>query len=276
MAFESERCKWIFLKVERDALRLSSEPDAATVHSFRTTCRRLETLLQRLIPVCDGNQKKLLKLLARIRRRAGRIRDIDVQLAALRSFRVPQEPRRKRQLVEQLIEVREEQEQRLAKLLKRRYILEIHKRARRALQTLKISSLADPLAVAKEILSSVSLAGPVTDEVLHRYRIAVKRARYAAEFARRSSEATQFIARLKQVQDALGNWHDWMTLTQTAKKQLGEVSQSPLVAVLHNETRVKFRYAVAALSRNDADDKPGVSRKLGLNVQRHLAPTQAA
>ena len=134
----------------------------------------------------------------------------------------------------------------------------------------------DPLAVAKEILSSVSLAGPVTDEVLHRYRIAVKRARYAAEFARRSSEATQFIARLKQVQDALGNWHDWMTLTQTAKKQLGEVSQSPLVAVLHNETRVKFRYAVAALSRNDADDKPGVSRKLGLNVQRHLAPTQAA
>src|SRR5256885_7740176 len=250
MAFESERCKWIFLKVERDALRLSSEPDAATVHSFRTTCRRLETLLQRLIPACDGNQKKLLKLLARIRRRAGRIRDIDVQLAALRSFRVPQEPRRKRQLVERLIEVREEQEQRLAKLLKRRHILQIHKRTSRALQTLKISSLADPLAVAKEILSSVSLAGPVTDEVLHRYRIAVKRARYAAEFARRSSEATQFIARLKQVQDGLGNWHDWMTLTQTAKKQLGEVSQSPLVAVLHNETRVKFRYAVRALSRN--------------------------
>jgi hypothetical protein len=88
----------------------------------------------------------------------------------------------------------------------------------------------------------------VTEDVLHQYRIAVKRARYAAEFAPKSTEAAQFITQLKRLQDAVGNWHDWLTLTQTASKQIGEVSQSSLVAALHNVTSGKFRHAVAALS----------------------------
>jgi hypothetical protein len=46
----------------------------------------------------------------------------------------------------------------------------------------------------------------------------------------------------------LGNWHDWLTLTQTASARLGEVNQSSLVAALHNVTGGKFRQAVAALS----------------------------
>ena len=46
----------------------------------------------------------------------------------------------------------------------------------------------------------------------------------------------------------VGNWHDWLTLTQTAAKRLGDVNQSSLVAALHNVTGGKFRHAVAALS----------------------------
>ena len=46
----------------------------------------------------------------------------------------------------------------------------------------------------------------------------------------------------------MGNWHDWLTLTQTAAKRLGDVNQSSLVAALHNVTGGKFRQAVAALS----------------------------
>jgi CHAD domain-containing protein len=76
----------------------------------------------------------------------------------------------------------------------------------------------------------------------------VKRVRYAAEFAPRSSEATQFIGQVKRLQDAIGNWHDWLTLTQSASKRLGDVNQSSLVAALQNVTGSKFRHAVAALS----------------------------
>ena len=76
----------------------------------------------------------------------------------------------------------------------------------------------------------------------------MKRARYAAEFAPKSAEAAQFITQLKRLQDAVGNWHDWLTLTQAAAKRLGDVNQSSLVAALHNVTAGKFRHAVAALS----------------------------
>jgi CHAD domain-containing protein len=90
--------------------------------------------------------------------------------------------------------------------------------------------------------------GPVDEETLHRYRLVVKRARYAAEFAAKSAETTKFLAELKRMQDALGSWHDWLTLTHTAMDRLGDVSQSSLVAVLHNVTRGKFRHAVSAVT----------------------------
>jgi CHAD domain-containing protein len=89
----------------------------------------------------------------------------------------------------------------------------------------------------------------ITEPLLHQYRILNKRARYAAEFAEPSAEGEQFIAGLKRLQDAVGDWHDWLTLTQTASKHLGEVRESSLVAELHNVTGAKFRHAVAVLSQ---------------------------
>jgi len=252
MALVSHHGKLILRKMERNLVRLAADPSREAVHDFRTTSRRLETLLDLLLPVRDRNQRKLLKLLSRIRRRAGRIRDIDVQLAALRSFKVPQEPRRKTQLIHRLIDVRVQHEHKVAKLLKKKVVEELTKRVRRAAQNLRAPSNRDPLVLANEILRSVSTAGPLSDEILHRYRMAVKRARYAAEFAPRSAERDSFIAELKQLQDALGSWHDWMALTRTAARQLGEIGQSSLVAALHNVTRVKFRHAVAALSESPA------------------------
>jgi CHAD domain-containing protein len=90
---------------------------------------------------------------------------------------------------------------------------------------------------------------PLTEALLHQYRIISKRSRYAAEFAAPSPEADQFIAALKRLQDASGDWHDWLILTQAAKAQLGEVRESSLVAELHNVTGAKFRNAIAVLSQ---------------------------
>jgi CHAD domain-containing protein len=252
MASIAHRGKLIIRKMERNLLRLAADANRDAVHDFRTTSRRLETLLDLLLPVGDRNQRKLLKMLSRIRRRAGRIRDIDVQLAALRSFKVPQEPRRKTLLMQRLIDLRVQHEYKLTKLLKKKVVAELKKRIRRASQNLRATSNRDPLVVANEMLRAASTAGPLNDEILHRYRIAVKRARYAAEFAAPSAESERFIAGLKQLQDALGTWHDWMTLTRTAARQLGEIEQSSLVAALHNVTRVKFRHAVAAVSGSPA------------------------
>jgi CHAD domain-containing protein len=249
MSIAPERSKLVFWKMERAVLKLSSEQHAENVHAFRTTSRRLQTLLEEIIPDRDRNQKKLLKMLDRIRKRAGRVRDLDVQLAALRSLKVPQEPRRKTQLMHSLIELRAKHEKKLRKMLKKELIQEIRKRLKRASKEVAPEASRAALRVARTMLAQVVRpAGPVTEDLLHAYRTVVKRARYAAEFAPRSAEAAQFIAQVKRLQDAVGNWHDWLTLTQTAAKRLGDVDQSSLVAALHNVTGSKFRQAVAALS----------------------------
>jgi CHAD domain-containing protein len=249
MSIAPERCRLIFQKLERDLVKLHSSQTPESVHSFRTGTRRVQTLLQELLPERDRNQKRLLKMLGRIRKRAGKVRDLDVQLAALRSLKMPQEPRRKTQLMHTLIELRAEQEKRLRKLLTKETVRESRKRLKRAAKDLNPDSARDPLAVARQILAQVEgPGGSVTEDVLHQYRIAGKRARYAAEFAPASPQAAQFIAQLKRVQDALGNWHDWLTLTHTAAKRLGDVRESSLVAVLHNVTGAKSRNAVTALA----------------------------
>lgn len=273
--------KFIFRKMERELVRLESDQQPDAVHGFRTTSRRLETLLEQI--VCSGgrNQAKLLKLLGGIRRRAGHVRDVDVQLAALRSLKVPLEPRRKTQLTQSLIEFRAKHERKLRKLLKKKVVREIRKRLKHALETTNSGKLREPLVAAKQILAAVPIsAGQASEDLLHRYRIAVKRARYAAEFAPQSPESTELIAHLKQMQDALGSWHDWFTLTQTAAQTLGEINQSSLVAAMHNVTRGKFRNAVAvirSLPKHGGEGSPALegSRRLDKSATT-TGPTQVA
>jgi CHAD domain-containing protein len=249
MSVSSKRSRAVFQKLEQDLVTLSSKPRAESVHRFRTGTRRLQILLGELSPKLDRNDKKLLKLLGRIRKRAGKVRDLDVQSAALRSLKVPREPRRKTQLVNELIELRGEQEKKLRKTFDKATVREIRKRLKRAAKHFNPRVGRDPLAVGRAMLENLHRTGtPLTETVLHQYRILSKRARYAAEFANPSREAGQFIAETKRIQDALGDWHDWLTLTQTASDHLGELRESTLVAELHNVTGAKFRHAVALLS----------------------------
>ena len=253
MAIAPERTRVVFSKLGRDLEKLISERHPESVHTFRTGTRRLQTLLEDLFPKRDRNQKKLLKRLARIRKRAGKVRDVDVQLATLRSLKDPQEPRRKTELMRSLIELRTRQDKKLRKTLDKEAVGEIRKRLKRARRELNLDIACDPLAIAKQMLAQAPRPeGPQSEELLHQYRIVTKRARYAAEFAAKSPQADQFIAQLRQLQDALGDWHDWLMLTQNAAKRWDGLQPSSLLAVLRNVTALKSRRAVAMLPGTDS------------------------
>jgi CHAD domain-containing protein len=253
MSISSERCEFVFQKTARDLRRLASEQQPEAVHSFRTSTRRLQILLKELIPERDRKQKKLLKTLDRIRKRAGKVRDLDMQLGALRSLKVPQEPRRKTHLMHRLIELRAKHEKKLRNQLDKQTIRELRKQIKRAGKDLQLEKGRDPVGVARQELAKIARpAGPLSVELLHQYRVAVKRARYAAEFAAKSPESAELIEQLKRVQDSIGHWHDWLILTNTASERLGDVGRSSLVAALHNITGGKFRHAVAALTASPA------------------------
>lgn len=280
MPIAPEHSRAIFQKLDRDLVKLSRRQPAESVHGFRTSTRRLQTLLEELVPERDRNRKKLLKMLSRIRKRAGKVRDLDVQLAALRTLKMLQEPRRKTQLMQNLIELRAQHEKKLRKALTKEDVREIRKRLRRTSREFNPKTTRDPLTVAREMLAQVAHPdGPLTEDVLHQYRILGKRARYAAEFAAKSPESEQFVAQLKRLQDAVGDWHDWLTLTQSAAKRLGDVRESPLVAELRNVTGAKFRSAVAALSASrtpQAAPKAGSPQRPGVRSHAATRGTSAA
>src|ERR1700691_3153385 len=170
MSIATQRSSVVFLKLERDLIKLCSKPQAENVHRFRTGVRRLQILLGELSPNLDRSQKKLLKLLGRIRKRAGKVRDLEVQLAALRGLKIPQEPRRKTQLVNHLIELRSRKEKKLRQAAEQNNVREIRKRLRRAGKTFKAEATGDPLAIARRMLETIPPGDtPVIEALLHRY-----------------------------------------------------------------------------------------------------------
>src|SRR4051812_24160813 len=158
MAVLAKRGKLVLRNMGNALSCLAEDQRPETVHRFRTTTRRLEILLEQFTRGRDRNQKKLLKMLGKIRKRAGKLRDIDMQIAALRSFKIPQEPRRKTQLMQRLIELRLQYEKKLSRQLKKKLIREPKNRLHRASESLDIDPKQDPLAVAREILSSPALS----------------------------------------------------------------------------------------------------------------------
>lgn len=273
MSIAPERTHTVFVKLERDLRKLASERQPESVHRFRTGSRRLQTLLEDIFPDRDRNQKKLLKLLNRVRKRAGKVRDIDVQLAALRNLKATQEPRRKSELTRELIDLRTQYDKKLRKALDKKMVRELNKRLKRAKRELDLKTARDPLATAKAMLARAPrAAGTASDDLLHQYRIITKRARYAAEFAAKSEPAEQFILQLRRMQDALGDWHDWLMLTQNAAKRLEDGRHSTLLAMLRNVTGSKSRRARALLPGSNWAHPAAGSDGTAASTPRESAP----
>lgn len=254
MPLVQENTRPIFRKLSRQLSELASKPVPDNVHKFRTSSRRVEVLVADLAQKRNRNDKKLLKLLGRLRKKAGRVRDLDVQTTALRSLKIPQEPGRKSQLLRTLAEQRGKREKKLDAALDKKVVAELRKRLKRAADSLEIPKNADPLTLALQKVTELELdQGAVTEETLHRFRIAGKRARYIAELAGKNAEAARLVEQLNHMQDAIGDWHDWAQLAERAEKLFGGAQDSALVSALRNVTRAKFRQAVNTLTETRAN-----------------------
>ncbi len=260
MAFDLERNQALFAKMDGLVAKTRARPLPERVHQVRTSARRLEGLIETLCPEPRGTEKKLLKRLARLRRRAGKVRDLDVQIAALRTLKIGRESERKSRLLEALADERRRREQRFAAALDKESVRKLRNQLRRAASDLLPAGLADPaaapwaaavpaaldpvpLALARFAALSSGQRG-FTEENLHAFRTACKRIRYIAEMAGGDPLARQVVELLKRIQDEAGEWHDWSTLTSAAVKLFASSAASPLIAALRNITRAKFAHAL--------------------------------
>ncbi|MGE0405901.1 MAG: CHAD domain-containing protein, partial [Candidatus Korobacteraceae bacterium] len=90
---------------------------------------------------------------------------------------------------------------------------------------------------------------PLTEANLHDFRMDTKRARYRAEMAVPYPRAQTVVKRLKSIQDATGDWHDWLTLTTAAEKVLPESRPSPLLTALRAQTHARFLHALETIAQ---------------------------
>jgi CHAD domain-containing protein len=236
-----------FDKLKRQISKLKENSAPESVHRFRTCARRVEVLLAEFTPEPSGNERKLLKQLAKLRKKAGKVRDLDVQTGLLRNLRSPQAAAHKTQLQRVLTGERARREKKLQKSLDKDTIGDIRKRVRRAAREFAVAETMEPLSIARGLLNQVHADGAITEEMLHQYRIAGKRARYVAELAGDSDGVKALVAQLRSMQDGIGDWHDWLQLTERAEQLFGGIQDSSLVAQLRNVTRAKYREAVRVL-----------------------------
>lgn len=261
---------------------LREEISPKRVHRLRTTIRRIESLIAFAEPEVGKKQERAIGALALLRKRAGRVRDLDVQLTLLGALGNTSTSADRKLLADSLKRKREKQMERLRVALgetkeqRFRAIFDAIKvQAEAALPLLDES--AEPLERAKRELAQIGdeYASPAKPKVsaLHEVRIRLKKVRYLAEVGEESAEQKEFLAKMKTVQDALGSWHDWEELAKTAEKQFGDRMNCPLLVEVRALFAARRSAAVAAVSNVFSASQAAPPRKQAGSL--HLVRTLA-
>jgi CHAD domain-containing protein len=191
--------------------------DAEELHDFRVATRRLRAILRAAGPLVERAWAEELRTeLAWLGSAVGPVRDLDVLLEHLQAEVAAlggDETRSASVLVPELVGRRAEARATLlAALESDRYLAlldRLEDEASRTPPLLAVDVSLHDLAAAefaglRKAAEGTSATAP--DERLHRLRIRVKRARYAAELA--GKDARTVVARAKELQDVIGDHQD--------------------------------------------------------------------
>ena len=243
------------------------DADADAVHRVRTGSRRLQAMLEAMLRenetfALDHPARPWLRQLKQIRRAAGPVRDLDVHRKLLEKLVGKAAPGSDANALHKQAETK--QAEMLDDWLKseRKHLAhgmqkQIRKRQRglterQAAVLNAIGSVSQESvrrgrsadAVALEDFVRAVDAMPLLDaENLHDFRKATKKARYVAESGAEKGPYSSVAKALKRVQDAIGEWHDWVCLFEEAGTALGKHAPD-LSAHLEREVERHFRAAI--------------------------------
>jgi CHAD domain-containing protein len=220
-----------------------NEPKPKAVHQLRSSARRIEATLELLIATADlpsvpKRSKELRRSLRKLRRASGKVRDIDVHRSLLAAYKTIADAA----LMDKFLNAA--RKTKVRKLQRR--IVEDQEDILRALDELEttIASVADVNLSGGNLVQAAQswLATAVRglnlehDDDLHSIRKACKTARYIAEIGSQTSKAAaKLAARLEDVQQTTGAWHDCLLLLDEANAVVR--NDSPLIEKIQTKTR---------------------------------------
>lgn len=263
--------------------RCAHDPDVDAVHDARTGTRRIEAALDAELRSCgvqagraqsgrvdDPRAAAALaweRLLKRVRRAAAPVRDLDVQRSLLKKqIMRPEADGRagtdalRDELIEQAKKLdhalHAEREERAGPLKKNaaKWAAKLDGHytdfvAAMAQRRSRRSRKPDAAKTALDAFARLSTQMQRLDAGnLHDFRKGAKKARYMAEAGAGDVHADEVGKALKKLQDAIGDWHDWLMLAEEAHKHLGE-DGALLTARIEQERDERFAAAMEFTAR---------------------------
>ena len=225
------------------------KPKKKRVHDVRTRCRRLEAAVSAVLSTHGGVKEleeagdALVRRLKKIRRGAGAVRDLDIHMSlvddisgnppqdldAAKKLKKQLKRERKRAAVE-MLDVTSKQQKRFEKQAAD-FLQLVVKMPPRELDL-------DTAALASARFLEASAAMPVLKETnLHDFRKRSKSARYVAEIDPRNAASAKLAKKLNEIQDSIGEWHDWVVLEMEAGDILNGTGKRLLGTLHHERTR---------------------------------------
>ena len=281
MAIKVEKIDKSLRKVRKFTAKLPKNPSPNTIHKLRTNARKLEAIFDALLLDSRKNERQLTKTLRRIRKRAGKVRDLDVLTGDLATVHVHGETDCQVQLIEYLGNKRRNKAANLDKFV-RENRAELKSRLRKASARLNealrnaephVASLA--ASESLRLTSQLDVPKRFNRGNLHPYRLKVKQLRYVLELA---PDQTKFTDDLSEAKDAIGDWHDWEELVGVASDVLSHGKNCKLLRKLKETADSKFEHAVqvAETLRRNYLKSSSESRKTPHRVELSPAAVRAS
>lgn len=250
--------------------KLSDDVTPKSVHRLRTTIRRIESLVGYAQPDLGKKLERTMERLADLRKRAGKVRDVDVQIPLLDQLGNGSTARDRKSLLDLLQKKRERQATRLAgvigKLAADKLFVRVERIAEKTGENQRSPGrLLEPMEQAQlqlaQMAQDLSSRQSLKPNRLHQARIQVKKIRYLAELAEESPEQQSLIRELRSAQDAVGEWHDWEELAKLAEKRFAGRASCALLSEVRALFAARHSAAVSALTRLLASSTGAAGRK---------------
>jgi CHAD domain-containing protein len=233
-----------------------------SVHRLRTTIRRIEGLVSYANPQISKKEERTLERLTDLRKRAGKVRDFDIQTDLLLALGDGSTAKDLKILANLMEKKRSQQARRLESVIKKLHDAKFFARLDRVAEQAGVpqdgknrplapleEAKAQLVEMANDFESGQTLGQGIKPSRLHEIRIDLKRIRYLAELAEESPEQKDFMRELKWTQDALGDWHDWQELTERAEKRFSDRASCALLREARTILSARHSDAISSLNK---------------------------
>ncbi len=287
MALDAERAAKPVRRLRKLLKKMPAVANVDDIHHFRTSSRRLEATIYALSLDSGHSGRQVLRQISKLRKRAGKVRDMDVLTHYLSSVSPPKEEKecyvrliehlgvQRLKYAKKFDSARQEYASQLSKSLKRtsrqieKFLPSIGKKVPD-----NDEAIADVTASALTLLTALAKPARLGKVNLHPYRLEVKELRNVLQMSEKS-DREDFVLKLGEVKDAIGEWHDREELVVIAKTVLVHGANCRLPNGLRQIADGKYQNAIV-LTENMRKRFLRISDRRNKRSPRHLAfrPTE--